>query len=203
MRRAIQGVSVACAGGCLILSAWALSGIWGTSIALSQTSTSGGAIQRAGDNERRLAFKSETPGVTTFEQFAKAHGGGQRRPALQDGEAVPGVSLYVLEDGDLSVSAYPVAEGEYTFVDNVLARILLSVRGSKRHLIEALADEYGAPQYQWSAYWWHKGEVVLCVTGTDDNVVIDFSDTALVHQIDVRIWNTYPTTTYDVERCEG
>jgi len=198
MRRAIQGVSVACASGCLILSAWALSGISGTDIALSQTGTSRGEIQRAGNNERRLAFKGETPGVTTFEQFAKAHGGRQRRPALQDGEAVPGVSLYVLEKGILSIDAIPVAEGKYTFVDNVLARIFLSVRGSKRRLVEALADEYGEPQYQWSAYWWQNGEVVSRVTGTDDDVVIDFSDTALVHQIAARIWKTYPTTTYEL-----
>ncbi|AMV21609.1 hypothetical protein [Planctomyces sp. SH-PL14] len=198
MRRAIQGISVACASGCLILSAWALSGISGTDIAMSQTGTGRAEIQRAGDNGKRLAFKGETPGVTTFEQFAKAHGGRQRRPALIDGEAVPGVSLYVLEKGELSIGAIPVAEGKYTFVDNVLARIVLSVRGSKRRLVEALADEYGEPQYQWSAYWWHNGEVVLCVTGTDDDVIIDFSCTALAHEIDVRIWKTYAATTYEL-----
>lgn len=198
MRRAVQGISVACAGGCLILSAWALLGISGTNIALSQTGTNSGEIQRTGDNESRLAFKGETPGETTFEQFAKTHGGSLRRPVLNDGEAVPGVSLYVLEKGDLSIGAIPVAEGKYTFVDNVLARIFLSVRGSKRHLIEALADEHGAPQYQWSAYFWRKGKADLCVTGTDDNVVIDFSDIELVHEIDDRVWKTYPTTTYEL-----
>lgn len=100
---------------------------------------------------------------------------------------VPGASDYVLEEGHLTIGGDTVVSGRYTFVDGVLAKISLAVKGSRPQLVEALTEKHGKPQSLDGASIWSSGGTDLYVSGEGGPLyMVGFVDQPLTNEIKAR-----------------